>query len=88
MKKTLIALVLVVLFAMCCYMEHHYTRNNCEVVEIEGTVVTVEDECGYLWSYEVEAEDDVPRVGEYVDLVMYTNLTDNNIYDDVIERVR
>lgn len=85
-------LVVMMLFAMLCacsYVEHHYTRKDCVVVEVEQRLVTVEDKAGHQWCYYMDSEDyaDVPRVGDVVDLKMYTNITDNTIYDDEIVKV-
>lgn len=85
-KTVVVVMVMVAMLAACSYVEHHYTRKDCEIVRVEGTVVTVEDKAGYLWDYEVEGT--APVVGERVDLVMYTNLTDSYIYDDEIVGVR
>jgi hypothetical protein len=77
--------IFIILFSSCSYIEHHYTRKDCVVVETEGQLVTVEDVVGHAWCYEVEG--DVPSVGTVVDLHMFTNLTDSYIYDDEIVRV-
>lgn len=85
--KIIIALVVMaLLLCVCSYVEHHYTRKDCVVVETEGQLVTVEDTVGYTWCYEVEGE--APSVGTVVDVHMFTNLTDNTIYDDEIVGVR
>lgn len=78
-------LTVIMLFAIlgvCSYAEHRYTREDCVVVSVEEQLVTVEDRVGYVWSYEAEGE--APRVGDVVDLKMYTNLTHNTIYDDEV----
>lgn len=81
--KIIIALVIMVLlFCACSYVEHHYTRKGCTVVETEGQLVTVEDTTGYTWCYEVEGE--APSVGTVVDVHMFTSLTDSYIFDDEI----
>ena len=85
-------LAIVVFMAMLCacgYVEHHYTRKDCVVVEVEQRLVTVEDKAGHQWCYYMDSEDytDVPSVGTVVDLHMYTNLTDGYIYDDEITKV-
>lgn len=85
-RETVVMVLVVVglmsLWLTCSYVETHYTREDCVVVETEGQLVTVEDKVGYLWCY--EAEGDVPSVGTVVDVHMYTACTDNNIYDDEI----
>ena len=82
MLAILVVIMLFTIFYVCNYIEHHYTREDCVVVSVEEQVVTVEDRMGYVWSYEVEGE--TPRVGDVVDLKMYTNATDSTIYDDEV----
>ena len=64
------------------YFEHHYTR-QAEVVEVCGDVVLVEDACGFEWEF----YGDGFKVGQKVEMKMYTNFTDNTIFDDEIEKV-
>lgn len=86
MKDLVTMLMLVAVFTgmlgACGYIETHYTREDCVVTSVDDNVVEVEDQCGYVWCYEVE--DEAPSVGTHVDLKMHTNNTDNNIYDDMI----
>ncbi len=79
-----LAVVLAILCA-CGYVECHYCRKDCVVVEVERGLVTVEDKAGHVWSYYVE--DRQEQVGDVVDVYMHTNHTDNYIYDDEILRV-
>lgn len=85
-RETIAMVLIVVVFmgmlGVCGYVETHYTRKDCVVVETEGQLVTVEDKVGYVWCY--EAEGDVPTVGTVVDVHMYTAHTDSYIYDDEI----
>ena len=86
----MLSMLMVVVFFVgalcaCSYVETHYTRKDCVVVETEGQLVTVEDRAGYVWCYEVE--DTAPSVGTVVDLHMYTNNTDSYIYDDEVVSV-
>ena len=78
----LVAVMFFALLGVAGYVEHHYTRTDCVVVSVEEQLVTVEDRCGYVWCYEVEEE--APRVGDVVDLKMFTNTTDGYIYDDEV----
>lgn len=82
--KTIAALLLVTIcFCFCSYAETHYTRKGI-VVEIKDNLVTVEDECGYLWDF----EDDGYCIGDRVKLIMDTNHTDSDIFDDKIIDVK
>ena len=90
MKKVretmLVVMVMAVFFTMmaiCNHIEHHYTREQCEVLAVEGTFVEVEDRVGYTWTFYTE-EDNELRVGEVVDIKMYTNLTHEDIFDDEV----
>lgn len=85
-KGVVVAVLLLCAWAGCCYVECHYTRKDCVVVEVEQRLVTVEDRQGHQWCYYMDSEDytDVPSVGTVVDVHMYTNHTDSYIYDDEI----
>lgn len=88
-EKVKIAIALIALFvllALVGYIETHYTRKDCTVIDTQGYVVVVEDKGGHVWKY--VAEDEVPRVGDMVDLRMHTEHTDTNISDDTIVGVR
>jgi predicted small metal-binding protein len=87
MKKIAIALTTILafgLFVMACNFENNYTRKDCEVVEINVNIITVEDGCGYLWDFEGEGYE----LGQRVDLKMHTNHTANSIADDYIKEVK
>ena len=79
---TAIAMLIATLM-ICNYIEHHYTREQCEVLAVEGTLVEVEDRAGYTWKFYTEEENEI-RVGEVVDVKMYTNLTHEDIFDDEV----
>ena len=81
----LIIIMMISMMCACSYVENHYTRKGCVVVQIEGQLVHAEDRQGHVWCYEVE--DDAPCVGTVVDLHMYTNNTDSYIYDDEVVKV-
>ena len=81
----LVVVIMVSMMCACSYVESHYTRKDCVVVQTGGQLVHVEDRQGHVWCYEVEG--DAPCVGSTVDLHMYTNNTDGYIYDDEVVRV-
>ena len=89
-KGVAAALLVLCMLCACSYVETHYTRKDCVVVEIEQRLVTVVDKAGNEWCYYMDSEDytDVPCVGTVVDLLMYTAHTDGYIYDDEILEVR
>ena len=82
----LVVVMMVCMMCACSYVECHYTRKDCVVVEVEQRLVTVEDKQGHQWCYYMDSEDytDVPCVGTVVDVHMYTAHTDGYIYDDEI----
>ena len=86
MVGMLIVVVMISMMCACSYVESHYTRKDCVVVEVEQRLVTVEDKQGHQWCYYMDSEDytDVPCVGTVVDVHMYTAPTDGYIYDDEI----
>lgn len=87
MRETLLGLVVIAVFVAilmtCNYIEHHYTREQCEVLAVNGTLVEVEDKVGYTWTFYTEEENEL-RAGEVVDVKMYTNLTHKDIFDDEV----
>ena len=72
----------IILVSFCGYIETHYTR-QATVIEVNGDVITVEDNCGYIWDF----EGDGFTVGDNVSMKMYNNTTDNIIKDDEIINV-
>ena len=85
-KGVAAALLVLCMLCTCGYVETHYTRKDCVVVEVEQRLITVVDKTGNEWCYYMDSEDytDVPCVGTVVDLRMHTAHTDGYIYDDEI----
>lgn len=83
-KLVVMLVVFIVMFVFASWIDTHYTRHDCEVIGYTEDVVTVEDSCGYQWQFIGEGYE----VGDTVDLKMYTNHTDNYIYDDEIIEVK
>ena len=65
-KGVVVIMLLLCMWVACCYVECHYTRKDCVVVEVEQRLVTVVDKTGNEWCYEVE--DTAPSVGTVVDV--------------------
>ena len=85
-----IALVFGVLLALLGFVGHlesTYTLGNCEVVEIEEDLATVEDDRGNQWSFYIDETSEL-KVGDEVDIVMDNNHTDHTRTDDKIIRVK
>lgn len=87
MKKKIISFIslfiVILCFYFCSFVETHYTREGI-VVENNDNLITVKDECGYLWDFEGNDF----KVNERVKLTMDTNHTDSNIFDDKIIHVK
>lgn len=82
--KTIAALLAITsCFCICSYAETHYTR-KAEVIKIADNLITAEDERGYLWDF----EGDGFETGDKIKLIMDTNHTDSNIFDDKIIHVK
>ena len=74
--------VFIALFLAIETKEHYYEK--AEVVEIEGDVIVVEDENGYLWEF----YGDDYKIGQQVEMKMFTNYTPDIIFDDEIKKVK
>lgn len=62
------------------WCETHYTR-EATVIAVEDSVVTVVDNCDYVWQFEGTDF----HVDDKVRLSMNTMNTDSDIFDDAIE---
>lgn len=83
MKKILTVILVVGAIYGACYYEHNYTRKECEVIQVNDGVVTVEDSCGFVWDF----KGNELKVGDIVDLKMYDNSTSTYINDDIVKDV-
>lgn len=68
-------------------IEATYTLGNCEVVEINEDIATVEDNRGNQWSFYIDETSEL-KVGDEVDLVMDNNHTDHTRKDDKLIKVK
>lgn len=80
MKKIVSVIAVIVILAGVGYVNTHYTRPNCRVMEVSGEVITVEDKGGNIWEFYGEGY----RVGDRVNLKMYTNCTADFTDDEII----
>ena len=88
MKNTIKGIILLVAIfiimpGICGNVETYYNRKGT-VVEVQNDVIVVCDERMNVWEF----EGDGFSVGETVIMKMFTNYTDNNIYDDEIVKVK
>ena len=86
MKKIALGLAFVLMFGIACYIEHNYTRKDCEVVRVENGVATFEDKCGFYWNWEI-GENEYFEVGDFVDLKMNDNCSVSYVGDDIVTKV-
>lgn len=80
MLGMLVIVGFVVLLGIAGYIETHYTM-ECEVVKIEGNVITLEDKVGYLW----EVEDENLEMNKIYKVEFSTNDTTNRTDDKIIK---
>ena len=73
--------VFIALFLAIETKEYYYKK--AKVVKIEGDVIVVEDDDGYLWEF----YGDDYKIGQQVEIEMFTNYTHNIIFDDEIKKV-
>lgn len=83
MKKLILTIVFIVLFAGACHFEHNYTRKECVVIQVCDGIASIEDKTGNIWDVEYKGL----TKGQYVNLKMYDNLTSANIEDDIVKKV-
>jgi hypothetical protein len=89
-NSIIIALVFIMFFGilgLVGQIEATYTLSNCEVVEINENIATVEDDRGNQWSFYIDETSEL-KVGDEVDIVMDNNHTDHTRKDDTIKRVK
>ena len=79
----LIVAIFIIMPGICGNAETHYNRKGT-VIEVQNDVIVVCDESMNVWEF----EGDGFSVGETVTMKMFTNYTDNNIYDDEIVKVK
>lgn len=80
-KKILIVLAIIMVIGIIGNTESTYTRQAI-VTNSKDNIVTVEDNCGYIWAYKGSA-----TVGDTVTLVMHDNHT-SKITDDIVKGVK
>jgi hypothetical protein len=82
MKKGLLIVFIVLMFAVCGYVQTHYSKNMV-VTSVTDTDVTIEDKQGNIFAF----YGDGYNVGDAVKVRFDTNGTDNTITDDIIVSV-
>ena len=82
-KGLLFGLVICALLAIVMYGESHYKKQGT-VVDVNGEVITIEDNNGNLWEF----KGDGYSINQKVTMNMYTNNTDNYRYDDIVKGVK
>lgn len=67
------------------YIETHYTKEDCTIVEVAEDYVVAVDTYGDEWSWWIDGT--YLEVGDVVDLKMYNSHTEYDIYDDDVVSV-
>jgi hypothetical protein len=80
-KKILVVLAIFTILGLMWGWESTYTR-EATVTNSKDNIVTVKDNCGYIWKYKGSA-----TVGDTVELVMFDNHT-SKITDDIVKGVK
>lgn len=83
MKGLILTITIITSFGCVAHLEHNYTRKNCEVINIQDGVATIEDKLGFKW----KVQNEKLTVGDIVDLKMNDNCSDTYIHDDLIKGV-
>ena len=83
-KKVAICIMIICSFMAHSYLESHYIRKDCVIIQTYDNYVIAEDRKGYNWTFAIITDNDV-QVGNIVDLKMFTNFTDNSIHDDIVK---
>ena len=83
-KNFLIIAIFITILAIMGNFTHHYSRENCKVISINGNIAQIEDKCGYIWT----VQDESLYKGQIVTLKMWDNYTESNIKDDKIIKVK
>lgn len=78
----LVIFLFIVMPGIAGYVESHYTKKDCTIVEITEDYVVAVDVYGDEWSWWIDETD--LEVGDVVDLKMYNGHTDFNEYDDEV----
>lgn len=81
-KGLMLILILVIIFCFFSIVETTYPR-DAVVTQVNDNLVIAQDLDGQRWKF----YKDNLFVGQEVTLIMNTNNTDSNIYDDLVEQV-
>lgn len=85
-QALVVALVFFLLVGAVGYVENHYNKKDCVVVEVCEDYVVAEDTRGDQWSWYITEDSDVV-VGDVVTLHMFTGYTDNTADNDEVVNV-
>lgn len=86
LQGLVIAIVFFLFIGAAGYVENHYNKKDCVVVEVCEDYAVAEDTRGNQWSWYITEESDV-AVGDVVTLHMSTSYTDNTADDDEVINV-
>ena len=69
------------------YVQTHYNRENCVVVEVTNEYANAKDVNGNVWSWYIDKNSDI-KIGDIITLKMHNGHTDNTINDDMVIGVK
>ena len=85
LETILIIFLFIGMLCICSFIETNYSRKGI-VIDITNNLVSVKDEAGNIWNFK-SADMDL-EINDEVKLMMNTNNTDNNIYDDIVKKYK
>ena len=86
MRNSAYIIAIILTMVICFSNTDNYTMRYCEVVKVENKIVTIEDNKGDCWEWELEADEDI-KVGQRCRLKMSDNYTDYDRTDDYIREI-
>jgi hypothetical protein len=78
----LVIFLFIIMPGIAGYVECHYTKKDCTIVEVTEDYVVAVDTYGSEWSWWIDGTD--LEVGDVVDLKIYNGHTDYDVYDDEV----
>ena len=82
-KALILTVSLILLFLDCSWYTSHYTKKGT-VIQSTGNTIAITDTTGHTW---LAKNDNHYQINDNVKLTIYTNDTDLNTDDDIIEKL-
>lgn len=78
----LVLFLFIIMPGIAGYIETHYTKKDCTIVEITENYAVAVDAYGDEWAWAIEGTE--LKIGDKVNLKIYNGHTDFNMYDDEV----